>query len=304
MTATKLKHRNLPSGTLRISIVNICNMNCFYCHNEGQDKIKTSMMSFRNFKKILDTSLFFGLRGVTFSGGEPFLNKDLCNMIKYCHKIGLKKIDICTNGILIKENLKLLKISKNIELAVGIDTIDKNKISKNSSVGKNFEYICNNLDLLKKEKIKFSINSVYNGSNLSEMIKICEFCGKNNVNIRIIEMDTFNFLTKSIVTSSFKKCIDSIAKKFKLKLRRDRQKGYYGILKNGSKIYFYDSYCHNRDCFNCARWTLRINSNGEAIPCYARNFKINLLRKNKDDRYNNFLKAIYNTGIPPEKIKS
>ena len=29
---------NIPSGDLRISITNACNMKCVYCHNEGQNE--------------------------------------------------------------------------------------------------------------------------------------------------------------------------------------------------------------------------------------------------------------------------
>lgn len=304
MLITKFKHINLPSGTIRISVTNACNMGCFYCHNEGQNKKEIKMLSFCGFKKIFDTSLSFGLFGVSFSGGEPFLNKDLDKMIRYCHDKGLGKIDICTNGILIKENLELLKISNATELAIGIDVSNNNKISKQSLMGKNFNYIEGNLNLLKKEKIKFSINSVYNGSNLNEIIDMCNYCKERNIDIRIIEMDTLKHVTNLELTPLFKKCVDEITEKFKLELGYiEPIKEFYGITENNSKIYFYDSFCHNRDCSSCAKWTLRINANGEAVPCYAGNFRISLLSPSKTERYNNFLQAVYNMGIPPEKTK-
>jgi len=303
MLITKFKHINLPSGTIRVSITNTCNMNCFYCHNEGQNKKEIKTLSFCDFKKIIDTAIPFGLCGITFSGGEPFLNKELNKMIMYCHSKGLRKIDICTNGILIKENLEALKISKAINIVVGVDISNKDKISKKSSTGKNFSYIEDNLNLLKKERINFSVNSVYDGSNLNEIIDMCDYCNERRIDIRIIEMNTLKHITKSKLTPSFKKCIDEITKRFKLEIGHiEPIKNLYGITENNSKIYFYHSSCHSRDCFNCySRWTLRISANGEAIPCYARNFKINLLSLDKTERYNSFLQAICNMGIPPEK---
>ncbi len=303
MLITKFNHINLPSGTIRVSVTNACNMNCFYCHNEGQNKKETKTLSFCDFKKIIDTAMSFGLCGITFSGGEPFLNKELDKMIAHCHNKGLRKIDICTNGILIKENLEVLKISNAINIVVGVDVSSKDKISKKSPVGKNFDYIEGNLNLLKKERIKFSINSVYSGSNLNEIIDMCNYCNERRIDIRIIEMDTLKHTTNQKLTPLFKKCIDEITKRFKLKLGYiEPMKNFYGITENNSKIYFYHSSCHSRDCFSCySRWTLRINAKGEAIPCYARNFKINLLSPDKTKRHNSFLQAIYNLGISPEK---
>lgn len=297
----KYQHLNLPSGTIRLSVTNRCNMNCWYCHNEGQDSAIKKDLSYDKFVKLIDIAREFGLRGISFTGGEPFLNRTLKRMIQYCEKIKLDKIDICTNGILIRDKIDLLKISPKIDLTIGIDTCYYNKISKQSNKGETFEYIEENLDLLKKNKIKFSINSVFTGANTEDIIAMARYCIKKRIDLRIIELDTKKMLTTREITSQFNKLITKISKRFGLKIGYIYPgKGFFGIAKNGIEISFYDAYCHNRDCKNCARWTLRIDTLGEAIPCYAKDLRISLLARSPKKSYEQFLKAIYNMGIPPE----
>jgi len=124
--------RNLPKGGIRISITANCNMNCHYCHNEGQPKGLSTDMEFSQFKNILDTALSCGVKRITITGGEPMINKEFDEIVRYCSTIGLDEIGICTNGTLIRQKIDVLIFPK-IHLAIGIDTSDREKISKQSN---------------------------------------------------------------------------------------------------------------------------------------------------------------------------
>lgn len=199
----ELNYLSIPNGGVRLSVTNICNMNCFYCHNEGQDKNKRHDLSFSDFEKIVGIGLSFGLRSVSFTGGEPLLNSDIFKMIAYCEKIGLTKIDLCTNGILIDKYIDQLKKFENLALTIGIDTVDKEKISKQSKIGKKFSEIEKNLSLLEKNKIKFSINSVYADENFDAIIEMIRYCKENKFELRIIEMDTYKKITDGKISKKF-----------------------------------------------------------------------------------------------------
>lgn len=47
-------------------------------------------------------------------------------------------------------------------------------------------------------------------------------------------------------------------------------------------------------------WTLRIDADGNAIPCYAKKLRIPIVGLPKDKSYKNFLTALYNLGRSPE----
>ena len=298
---------NIPNGTIRLSVTNSCNMRCFYCHNEGQNKGNVNMLSFKNFKFILNLSKEFGLRGISISGGEPLLNPDIARMLYYCKKIGLKKIDVCTNGILINKFIDVFSDIKNIDITVGVDRVIPDKISKQSPVGKTFKEINKNIRLLIKNNIKTTIDSVYSGKNRKEIFGVIEYCIENNLELRIIEMDTYKHITTRPITPQFEEFIRLVVKKYKLKKigYLHPGKGYFGSARNGTKIFFYNAKCHSRDCLNCSRSVFRINSKGEVIPCYVlKNLRIPLLGRTKNEARKNFLKAISLTGYSPDKLKN
>lgn len=290
----------LPDGGVRISITSVCNMNCFYCHNEGQPKKGGKFLTFEEFKEIVDLSMKFNLRNITLSGGEPLLNKDFDRMIAYCSACGLNEIGVCTNGILIPEHLEALA-ARGVNLAIGIDTCELDEISKQSKSGVKFSEIEKTLRVLKKLGIRHSINTVYTIGNKSAVLKICRYCLENDVDLRIIEMDTFQHLTDDIVTEEFGKIINEIVAEHGLTKRvLPVGKGLLGTRETGASVRFYDAYCHNRDCLNCGRWTLRIDARGVAIPCYAKDLKIPLLGMSKEEQERNFGIAIRNLGRSPE----
>ena len=67
--ATKYSHQNLPSGYLRVSINDVCNMNCSYCHNEGQVGINARHMTIDQLRYIVTNALRYGLIKVRLTGG-------------------------------------------------------------------------------------------------------------------------------------------------------------------------------------------------------------------------------------------
>ncbi|MGC9324194.1 MAG: radical SAM protein [Desulfomonilia bacterium] len=60
-------------------INNICNASCFFCPTEQKtiDKPGTNTLTFSNPRDYIDYLEYFGFRGVSISGGEPFLSFDL-----------------------------------------------------------------------------------------------------------------------------------------------------------------------------------------------------------------------------------
>ena len=88
-----------------IEITNICNLNCKFCLETNRKK---EYISVENFEKIIKkihkyTNLVF-----LHVKGEPLLHGDLEQILKILEKYNLKT-NITTNGILINENLDIIK---------------------------------------------------------------------------------------------------------------------------------------------------------------------------------------------------
>lgn len=93
-----------------IEITNRCNLNCSFCHNTKRIK---KDMSLEEFDKILNkikehTNIIY-----LHIKGEPFLNKNIIEMIHKAEEYNLK-VNITTNGTLLKNYSKELGKCQNI----------------------------------------------------------------------------------------------------------------------------------------------------------------------------------------------
>jgi len=107
------------SGTL-------CNIACNHCFIScSPTNHNFEFLTFDEVKKNVDESRELGVKEYYFTGGEPFMNKQLLNMIKYIMDYG--PVTVLSNGMLIKEEIaeRLAEIEKHsiysLEIRVSID---------------------------------------------------------------------------------------------------------------------------------------------------------------------------------------
>ena len=102
--------------TLQIEPTNACNLNCKICMRQNLER-PASFLSLDDFEKVLDSGNFryVGLLG----WGEPLLNRQLFEMIKYAEAKGVAT-NLTTNGTLILDNLDNIFSSGLQEVAFGI----------------------------------------------------------------------------------------------------------------------------------------------------------------------------------------
>ncbi len=88
---------SFPS-VLTLEITNFCNLHCPLCPTGSKSLTRRKeMMSFENFKRIIDQCVGKTKLVILYNFGEPFLHKDVFRMIKYIKMHGLK-VQISTNA--------------------------------------------------------------------------------------------------------------------------------------------------------------------------------------------------------------
>ena len=121
----KLKTLWFNTGTL-------CNLTCKNCYIESSPKNdRLQYFSFEEFKSFVNESIQneMGTTEIGFTGGEPFMNKDIFKMIKYSLDNGFKTL-VLTNAMKPMMNNKndLLKLNHlNLTIRVSIDHYTKEK---------------------------------------------------------------------------------------------------------------------------------------------------------------------------------
>ncbi|HEU4402780.1 MAG TPA: radical SAM protein [Candidatus Polarisedimenticolia bacterium] len=91
----------LSLDTLWIQVAGtICNLRCTHCFIScAPDNHSHSMMSLAEVRRFLDEAVGLGVREYYFTGGEPFMNRDLPAILEETLRVG--PATVLTNGLLL-----------------------------------------------------------------------------------------------------------------------------------------------------------------------------------------------------------
>ncbi|MHA2006243.1 MAG: radical SAM protein [Promethearchaeota archaeon] len=102
-----------------------CNLKCIHCYASATTKPIKGELSTEEGKALLESIASYGCPVVLFSGGEPFMRKDLFELIEYADTLKLRPV-ISTNGTLIsKENALAAKKSGVKYIGVSLDGLEE-----------------------------------------------------------------------------------------------------------------------------------------------------------------------------------
>lgn len=165
---------------LLIEVTGRCNLKCVYCYNSdfNDEKLINQELPKEQILKIMNDAKDLGFNLIAFSGGEPFLRKDLLSIIINSPL----PVSVLTNGTVVDEEIidQLSKIKHFRELRFSLDGFVGNDITRGRGVGKK---VLKNLLYAHKKGIKVSINTMVTKYNISDIIPLYEFIKNNFKNI-------------------------------------------------------------------------------------------------------------------------
>ncbi len=137
-----------------IEPTNRCNLNCPECPSGlGELTRPLGLLSFEKFKVWIDQIKDHAFYVQLYFQGEPFINKDLPEMLDYARKQNIYT-SISTNGLLLNnKNIKQILDSPPDKLIFSIDGLDE-ETYQNYRVGGKFEDVDKSFRMFMKEKKK------------------------------------------------------------------------------------------------------------------------------------------------------
>ncbi|WP_027186554.1 radical SAM protein [Desulfovibrio inopinatus] len=101
----------IPLQQLNITVTNACNCRCIFCTYQKYTE-KRSVMSLQTFQKTVDFMGQHGITTVDFSPliGETLLDPGIADKIRYAKEAGMRSIKMTTNGVLLGNDIDLLKL--------------------------------------------------------------------------------------------------------------------------------------------------------------------------------------------------
>ncbi len=162
--------------SIRFKITGKCNLNCNFCHKEGNMEIDDMIPNDR-FIEVID-KLTSGINSINvkITGGEPLLNQHVEDIVlKFHHHKKINTISLITNGTILKSKQFWLNLKNNglHEVVMSINNVKGQDEYSNNHINQ-----ISNLELLSELGYNIKINTIaYNDFNytrdkLSNLLKL------------------------------------------------------------------------------------------------------------------------------------
>lgn len=218
-----------------LELTNYCNSRCIFCTHDKMTREK-GFIKKDLYIKIINDMFNNGYKCLNLTGfGEPMLNKEIVDVIKYAKKRNIL-VKMFTNGALLNKELATKILNANLdEIIFSIDTVNKSEYAK-TRVGLDLDTVIGNLKQMCETKIKFKYKTV---------ISVQSTLYKGFEKVNIVYKELTNVVDKITFQSAFNWA--------------GRMNDYRGPI--GNKKYGYQFPCH------LLWYNLVIRWNGEVSLC-------------------------------------
>ncbi len=170
------KERNINMQVVYLSITDRCNLQCRHCITNAIME-KDDCLDTKTWKGIIDQVIGLFPNEIVFTGGEPLIRKDFCDLLEYTYEKYNGAIILSTNGLLMTE-----KVIKNLikyvdTIAISLDGYDEYSCARVRGEGV-FGQVINTIKKLKMHgfhRITLSmLESTYTIGHNKEFYELCD----------------------------------------------------------------------------------------------------------------------------------
>lgn len=248
---------------VRISLTPACNLNCIYCHAEGEEHPK-NQLSTDEIKTIIHAFSRYPIRSMKFTGGEPTLRDDLTEIIRSVPSH--IESSMTTNGTLLKDIAHDLKDAGLSRVNISLDTLrhDRYKqITGKDLLGDVLAGIDAALDAgLTPVKLNMVLLKGINDDEIPDFFQFVR--GNRDLVLQIIELMEFNDCTSHADVDNLEKKIASQSTEILTRRMHHRKK--YCV--DGAEVEVVRPLHNTEFCAHCNR--IRVTSDGKLKPCLLR----------------------------------
>ncbi len=278
-----MKVLNDPYGrkfkTLRVSLLNTCNLNCFYCTMGSEEEInfdhrpQKSAAFFSQIISRLHEQL--DLETIRLTGGEPLLYRELPELIRNLKLIGIPQVSMTSNGYLLARQAIALRDAGLQSINVSLDAMNEADFYKMAKRG-HLDRVLKGIEAALDLGIQVKLNAVImKGMNEDQIIPLVDYAFSKNIPVRFLEVMSMGHLHHESDKYLFsqQQLLDTISTKYNFKrLPRNASAtsnywqtpagNTFGIIANNSEPF----------CQDCSR--LRLDAEGNMYGCLSTNHPI------------------------------
>ncbi len=299
--------------SMRISLTQQCNLNCFYCHREGLLPSDDEMTP-DEIERIVKIGNSLGINKIKLTGGEPLLRRDIIDIVSRI-SAHVDEVSMTTNGTLLEDIAMDLKEAGLARLNINLNTLDPSNYQKITRRD-HFKAVMRGLISAKNAGYKpIKLNMVLlDGINIHEIEDMVLFSSEIDSVLQLIELET----TKGGVNSDLftryyfnltpiEKMLESRAVDVKENPLHRRKKYFVPLksIKNDNKKQIETTNSnglaeveivrpmHNSDfCRNCTR--IRLTSDGLLKSClFTNDGLVDIVKPLREGKSEHMIKEIF-----------
>ncbi|MEM2902849.1 MAG: GTP 3',8-cyclase MoaA [Candidatus Bathyarchaeia archaeon] len=261
-----------PLMNLRVSVTESCNLECFYCHREGQF-LAQSLMTPDEVKRIVQISCELGVENVKITGGEPLLRPDLEEIVSGLKGLkALKELSMVSNGRLLSaERSERLKKAGLNRVNINLPSLNPDTYMK--MTGGSLEDALNGVrNAVEAGLTPVKLNMVLmKGLNDGEMWAAVNFAEKAGAVLQLIELEPVGLAPEvferfHVPLEGFEEALKASAESMRVRKWMQNRKVYS---LRGVDVEIVKPIENTEFCAHCTR--LRVTCDGKLKPCLMRN---------------------------------
>lgn len=251
------------ASSLRMALTARCNLNCTYCHHEGEVAPR-SEIPLETAVNVASAAAELGFRSIKLTGGEPLLRTDLEKMLSMMPPLDLS---LTTNGVLLAGRAKSLAQAGLDRVNVSLDSLDPQTYQSitRSSPG-DLQKVIDGIDAALDSGLRpVKLNVVVLKENQGEVSRLMDFCKDRGLVLQLIELLDLKGQGYGGNVESLEAILQSRADKIAVREMHRRKKYFL----EGAEVEVVRPMDNTEFCANCTR--LRVTSDGKLKPCLLRN---------------------------------
>jgi cyclic pyranopterin phosphate synthase len=257
-----------PSGRrftgLRMALTSRCNLECIYCHREGEASPKGEI-SAEMALKVAEAAAELGIRSIKLTGGEPLLRPDLEEIIS-----GMPSsldLSMTTNGILLGDRALSLADAGLERVNISLDSLNPATYGSITGGGKGDLYrVLEGIDSAVDAGLSpIKLNMVVLRENEGEFEDLIDLSRQRGLVLQLIELLDMRGLGISGDLGRIEGILRERSSRITTREMHRRRKYFL----DGAEVEVVRPMDNTEFCANCTR--LRVTSDGKLKPCLLRN---------------------------------
>ncbi len=182
---------NQGGGKFRLAIINACNLDCFFCHNEAMDNPRRGawrpdVLDDDALVAIADAWARLGGDQINVTGGEPLAHPDLAGLLGRIDK-RTTRIALNSNAILAERLLRRPKLPAIDLILASLHSVD-DEFFRDQLGGKSAARVMDNIAALARHGYQVEINYSLSAANRDGFDAVLDFALTHAIDLKAIAL--------------------------------------------------------------------------------------------------------------------